>query len=229
MKRLGQDLGSTGRKRRGPKATSLVPPRSDDGDLVIRFNELPRFDPMQRPYESRPARVARRALARLGIAWDPYDGRRSWKAQPLSATGYYFVGLFFLGVTITSLASGLVTGRATSSNTISPVLLLVVGLGLVAFATALVLLTARKVSEAPDGTLRFHWIRRTRDLQPGDILAVTRFGPGVRARSLLPLTVRSPQGSFLLWSAMTNQTQLYATMQRHSPRGDLSQLRDLWS
>ncbi len=227
MKRLGQDLGSKSSGRRQRQAKSSTPKSSDDNELVIRFDQLPRFDPTKQPYEGRSVRSARSWLARVGIRWNPYQGSRMWKARWLSDAGCYFMVMLVVGIAFIALDVNVITGAAMTKSA-NPVVPLVVGIVAILFALTFVLLSARRIYEGPNGSLRFQWTRRHRDLHPGDIEAVTRLGKGLRSRTLFPLVIRTRAGSFLLWPAMTREGELLTALERHSPEADLSFVRRIW-
>jgi hypothetical protein len=228
VRRLGEDLGSKSPRRRTSKNRAAVPVQSDKDEFVMRFDELPKFDPTKPPYEGRSVRLARRWLARVGIRWNPYQGARIWKARWLSDAGCYFIAMLIFGIAFIALDVTVVTGSSTTRNA-NPVVPFVVGVVAILCALTFVLLSARRVSEGRNGALRFRWIRRHREVDPGEIEAVTRLGVGLRARTLFPLVVRTPTGSFLLWPAMTNEGQLLEALELHSPEADLSFVRRIWS
>jgi len=225
VKRLGEDLGSKSSRRIGKKAPLTS---ANDDDLIMRFDALPPLKPNAELREERSIRFVRRSLARFGIAWSPYNGTRRWKARWFCESGLYLGTMFVVGLACATLGVEHFMNPTTSTIRGNPAVPLAIGLGLIIFSFVIILRSARRIYELADGAIRFQWIRRSREIQPGELRAVSRLGVGIRARTLLPLVVRTTSGSFLLWPSMSEGPQLLKVLERNNPAADLSFPRDIW-
>jgi hypothetical protein len=72
--------------------------------------------------------------------------------------------MFSGGLAFAALGIGHVVNPATQTVHGNPVVLLAIGLGLIIFSVVIVLRSGRQIFEFRDGTIRFQWIRRSREV-----------------------------------------------------------------
>jgi hypothetical protein len=229
MKRIGDDLGSSGTPRRRHRfhhdnVESAPSAASDDSsaDPVIRWDKLDGVRPSPRP-QGKVSRVVGRLRTKAGYQKVTESAVvREWTAQPLAAPVLGYLFSVVLGGTFAAIGLVHLVSPTTGFPRLGALAFAVVGLVFLANGLRCLISPARRVVLQEDGTMSFIGWHRRLDVLPGQVQSVSGRSIAFDLGQNIPWRVSTNHGSIRLAARMRDGESLVSAILAHSPNAQLS-------